>query len=77
MNPNHTPLEAAAAELERFDRLATDLGVAMAAPILRNPLEVVTELLAMSEAECDRLASLLMDATDRHDVTTTEPDEVF
>lgn len=77
MNPDHTPLEAAQAELERFDRIATELNVGMAAHILRNPLEVVIELLALSETECGRLADLLLNATDRHDVTTTDPIEVF
>lgn len=77
MNPDHTPMEAAQAELERFNRIATDLDVGMATHLLRNPLEVVLELLANSEAECERLADLLLNATDRHDTTNTDPAEVF
>lgn len=80
MNPDHTPIEAAAAELERFDRIATALAEApvhMAHPQLREPLQDLTDIVTALNHENGRLADLLMDATDRHDVTTTEPDEVF
>lgn len=47
MNPDHTPLEAAQAELERFDRIAdavAEAPVHMARTQLREPLEDLMDI---------------------------------
>ena len=80
MNPDHTPLEAAQAELDRFDRIAdavAEAPVHMARTQLREPLQDLRDIVSALDHENGRLADLLLNATDRHDVTTTHPEEVF
>ena len=77
VHPDHTIIQAAHAELERYDRLAASLAIGdLVAPLLREPLEELVRIAEGLDAENGRLADLLLDTTDGHH-HTTPTDEVF
>ena len=77
VHPDHTTLQAAHAELDRYDRLAASLAIGdMAAALLRETLEELVRIAEALDAENGRLADLLLETTDGHH-HTTPTDEVF
>ena len=76
VHPDHTIIEAARNELDRYDRLAASLAIGdMAAALLRQTLEELVRIAVDLDTENGRLADLLLDTTDGHHTTPT--DEVF